>query len=68
MTCVYKTLSGYVAEMIPFSAAPLYGPEAGGTVITISYSFWASGVMTSDDFANNVSVALNDLQLTYTVM
>ena len=52
-----------IAELIPFSALPLFGPEAGGTVITILYSFWAHGVMTSEEFAHNVFVTLDGIHL-----
>ena len=47
-------------------AVPLFGPEAGNTVVTISYSFWAHDIITQDDVAQNVFVAMNQLELNVT--
>ena len=53
-------------ELTPFLAVPLFGPEAGDTVIIISYSFWAYDVITQDDFEQNVFVTMNALELNVT--
>ena len=50
---------------VEFSVAPLFGPEAGGTLLTIMYSFWQDGVTTADHFAERVTVTLGGMPLSH---
>ena len=56
------------AEVISFHAYPLFGPEAGGTVIAVTYDFGALGVMTSEDMQQHVTLTLDEAILPFNVM
>ena len=56
-----------IAELTPFSAVPLFGPEAGGTLIRMSYRFRAHGVITSYDLSDKVTATLNGQELAATM-
>ena len=60
--------SNRVAELIPFYAVPLFGPEAGGTIVKISYSFWSSNVTASGDLPGDIHVVLHGQELAITMM
>ena len=60
--------SNRVAELIPFYAVPLFGPEAGRTIITIFFSLWVRDVMVADILPRSVHVVLNGQELAITVM
>ena len=49
-------------------AYPLFGPEAGGTVIAVTYDFGALGVMTSEDMQQHVTLTLDEVTLPFNVM
>ena len=65
---VLLRISGWIADLVPFSALPLFGPEAGGTIVKISYSFWSSNVTASGDLPGNVHVVLHGQELAITMM
>ena len=68
-TCINNEVQIHVfTELTPFSVVPLFGPEAGGTIVTVSYSFWVQDVMTSEDFVHNVYVTLDGHDLPVTFM